>query len=332
MAASNAPQPEHPLVAHLDPAFRNAPALAGWLEYLAHPDQNAGPRVLEFADGSAIESSGKPDPDTSGHVGERSVLRDLTLDRFFAHADVLSGQQVGSPNEHGEISNAQALGTTFDLIEEVRLRRGPNSARSHNSDDVWTELTVNVGAVISQENWNGGARNNARDRYVQLVQWYENHRNPALAEMNQLLVRFAAILVKARADINDLMGKLVETLNRVASTHTQLDGLQFFLSAFETVLDAVVNLPKTTAETLLKVTSAVNKVAGEIGKKEDATDFGIDTSDVHLGYYRLFDSFIEAGDAVCRDAARAVSLLITDDEHGVSHVRDRWVPAPVWPG
>jgi hypothetical protein len=334
MAESNAPQPGHPLMTHLDQVFTgdggNGPALVGWLEYLAHPEQNTGPRVLEMPDGTAFESSGKPHPNTTDHVGERSVLRDLAIDRFFAHADVLSGQQIGTLDADGEVSNAQTLGATFDLIEEVRLKREADLTVDEITADVWTEFTNHVSFAISRENWDGGAADNARGRYVQLRKWYENHRNPALAKMNTFLVQYAAILMKARTDVNELMGKAVAVLQKAVASDP-IDGLAFAVSVLEKALDLTINFPKTALDAALKVTSEVKNALGALPKAKENTGFGIDTSDIQLGYYRFFESFIEAGDKVCWEAAGAVSRLITDRENGLLFVRRNWEPASSWP-
>lgn len=332
MAATNEPQPNHPLVAHLDPTFTgsggHAPALAGWLEYLAHPEENTGPRVIEFKDGTAFESNHKPSPDT-GHVLERPVLRDLTIERFFAHANVLSGQQVGTLTEYGELSDAQQLGTTFDLIEELRFKYRDTKTAPEHSADVWTELTTRLDAVIARENWDGGARDHARDRYIQLKQWYENHRLPALAEMNQFLVRYATIIMKARADVNELMGKAVSTLEKVTATD-DIDGLSFAISLLAKALDLAINLPEEAKDVAIAVKDLVTTAFNAIPKSKKNTEFGFDTGDAKLGFYRFFESFIRAGDDVCWEAAGGVARLITDSKHGLLFVRRGWVPAPQW--
>lgn len=334
VASSNEPQPDHPLVAGLDQAFTgsggNAPALAGWLEYLTHPDENDGPRVLEFMDGSGIESSGKPQSNVTGHVLERSILRDLTMNRFFAHADVLSGQRVGAVTEDGEISNAQALGDTFDLIQEAYLKKALESTRPYHSVNVWENIDVEVGGVMSRENWDGGAADSARARYSQLKQWYEHHRNPGLLAMNDFLVRYAAILLKARADINELMGKLVATLNRATADRTQ-EGLAFAVSALDKILNVTLKFPETVADATLLVTNVLKEAMGSATKSAQDSGFGLDPSDLQLGYYRMFESFIRAGDKVCWEAADTVAKLITDRETGLLFVRRHWVDAPRWP-
>ncbi|WP_460394502.1 hypothetical protein [Actinophytocola sediminis] len=319
----------------LDQAFTgrggNAPALVGWLEYLANPEENQGPRVLELVDGSAIESSGKPHPNVGGQVLERSVLRDLTLDRFFAHASVLSGQRIGTVTEDGEIANSQQLGDTFDLIEEAFLKKHPESTRPDHSVDVWRDINVKINAVVSRENWDSGAADNARDRYSTMVQWYENHRNLGLTAMNEFLVKFAAIILKARADINELMGKTVTILNNAAADTTQGE-IEFAVSALDKILNVVLNLPKTAADATLLVSDAIKNAMTPATKSSQDSGFGIDPSDLRLGYYRMFESFIEAGDKVCWEAAGAVATLVTDAENGLLFVRRHWVSAPRWPG
>lgn len=334
MASSNEPQPDHALVTNLDPAFAgpggNAPALAGWLEYLAHPEENTGPRVLEFSDGSGIESNGKPDPDVAGHLLERTVLRDLTVDRFFAHADVLSGQRVGTLSPDGEISNTVELGRTYDLIEETFRKKATDSTRPEHSVDMWMRLTSNVDAVVSRENWDSGAADRARDRFIQLKQWYENHRNPGLNSMNEYLVKYAAIILKARQDVNELMGKLVATLDSVTARSAQ-EGLSFAVSTLDRILNFALNPPDTAKDAVLFVSDAISSAMEPATKSTEDSGFGFDTTDIHLGYYRMFESFIRAGDLVCWEAADAVAKLITDAEHGMLFVRRNWMSAPAWP-
>ncbi|TWE22515.1 hypothetical protein [Prauserella muralis] len=329
MAAAPGPNPDHPLVVGLDPMFTgpggHAPALAGWIEYLAHPEENQGPRVTEFRNGAAWETTRKLPWDEYEIVNERSVLRDLGIDRFFAHADVLSGQKIGSLNEHGEVSNTQVLGATFDLLEEVRLGREIDLTVPDQTADVWTSLTENLGFALN-EKW---AEGKPRARFVQLKQWYENHRDPALAEMNKFLVAYAGILMKARSDINELMGKLVDALNKSVASNP-IEGIAFFLSALEEVLNLTLNFPKTLKDATLTVVSGVKKAFDLATKSETDTGFGLDLNDIHLGYYRCFESFIRAGDAVCWAATEAVTRLITDAEKGLLFVRRNWVPAPTW--
>lgn len=333
MAESNAPQPKHPLVTSLDPAFTghggNAAGLAGWLEYLAHPDMNTGPRVLEFQDGSAIESSHKPHPNTTGHVKERSVLRDLTLNRFFAHADVLSGQQVGTLTEDGDLPGTSVLGATFQLIEEVRFQKphrdtGPRP----NSADVWKNVSQRLSWVVDEDNWDDEAGTLARDKYIQLSQWYDNHRTDAMFQMKVFLAKYAAIILKARADINELMGTLIKVLEDWTATNS-LDGIKFLLSALREVVGIVLEPPKTVAKVALTIYDQVQKLAPG-AKKSDDSGFGVDSSDIHLAYYRMLESYIAAGDKVCWEAAGAVARLITDAEHGLLFVRNNWVAVPEW--
>jgi hypothetical protein len=329
MTVTPDPAPEHPQVVHLDPVFTGpngkAAALAGWIEYLAHPEDNEGPRVTEFRDGNKWETTRKLPWDEYEIAGERSVLRDLTVNRFFAHADVLSGQKIGSLNEHGEVSNTEVLGSTFDLLEEIRLRRSIELTVPDQTADVWTSLTGNLDFALN-EAWASGK---PRERYIQMKQWYENHRDPAISAMNKFLVAYAAILMKARNDINELMGKLVDALTKSVA-RDPLEEIAFFLSVLDKVLDLTINFPKTLKDAAVKVVSEVKSAVDSVSENKKDTGFGIDTSDIQLGYYRCFESFIKAGDLVCWEAAGAVARLITDAEKGLLFVRRNWVPAPNW--
>ncbi|WP_199431459.1 hypothetical protein [Qaidamihabitans albus] len=191
--------------------------------------------MTEFRNGAAWETTRKLPWDEYELVNERSVL---------------SGQKIGSLNEQGEVSNTQVLGATFDLLEEVRLGRDIDLTVPDQTADVWTSLTENLGFALNEQ-W---AEGQPRARFVQLKQWFENHRDPALSEMNKFLVAYAGILMKARSDINELMGKLVDALNRSVASNP-IEGIAFFLSALEEVLNLTLNFPKTLKDATLTVVS-----------------------------------------------------------------------------
>lgn len=195
MASTPNPQPDHPLLRGLDKVFTgpggNAPALVGWLSYLAHPEEHEGPRLIGMQEGSGEvtrEFRAKPEqvivPKEGDYYAERgSILRDLEGRSFFAHADVLSGHRLGEQNSVGE-PEGDIVGDVYRLIEEVRFKRPNSGQRDANSCDVWDTIAASCDSLFNSPNgWSGDAAKAAQQRYNDLVLWYDNYRDGALAKM-----------------------------------------------------------------------------------------------------------------------------------------------------
>ncbi|HEY0695243.1 MAG TPA: hypothetical protein VGD71_40175 [Kribbella sp.] len=328
MAPTPDPQPDHPFVGPLDPIFKeNAAALAGWMTYLNHPEEHTGPRLLEYSNGTVAEEIDDTLERTGDVTEVRSLLRDLEPFRFFAHADVLSGQRVGELSPDGQFVRGDVIADTFQLIEEVRNKKPASmtSPREHSAD-VYSDLKHYVDPLFADPNWTGTTRDGAFCRFGQVKKWYENHRDPALTAMSMFLVKYSAIILKARADINELMGKLVAFFKEWTKPMSIADIAEFALS----VLRAVLELKPKLIDGLFMAYD-VTKDAADLAKKSDKpTGFGYDSSDHSNGIYHMLDSYITAGDDVMREAATAVHNLVTDPDHGVLAVRNNWMGVPDW--
>lgn len=347
MAATPEPQPDHPLVKGLDKVFTgpggNAPALVGWLSYLAHPEEHSGPRLMEpgtVVDGPAVEARSMTDPelvgpDTVPYVTKGTILRDLDGRAFFAHADVLSGQRVGELNDVGEPTGAGVLSDTYFRIEEVRYKKQMASGMPTDSADVFEYMKLQSGdSLFTPEVWGGAASTAAKCRYDQMVLWYQNHRNPALGEMVGYLVRYAAIILKARMDINTLMGKLVKSIGEWVDSEPS--GVEFLLSNLRLIVDfAMITDPVSGG---LKLYDIMKEVVDK-AKNVDPSSFSY-TANRADGLYQMLVSYLRAGNEVLERTADAVDALVdggADTKHrgGIKGVRGgtgmkNWVEVPDW--
>ena len=152
------------------------------MSYLAHPEQHGGPRRLALVGGAGPDlvekevRKAEPDvsvPGSTTHFEDRgSVLRDLEVNLFFAHADVFSGQRLGELNSVGELE-CDVIGETYRLIEEIRFQ-APKSIDTPraNSKDVWKNITDQCNTLFnSEDGWSGDASNAARPYYDQMTTW-----------------------------------------------------------------------------------------------------------------------------------------------------------------
>jgi hypothetical protein len=344
MAPTPEPQPDHFLLQGLDDVFTgkggNAPALAGWLSYLTHPEQHDGPRRMsqwygmnEVPD-SVKELKRKPGPleqQRGVHYEEKgSILRDLEGRQFFAHAQVLSGQRLGNRNTVGE-PEGDLVGDMYRMIETVRYK-APRADEAGRQDSVavWHGIREKCNRLFPTDptvppGWEGEVAGKARPRYDELTLWYEQYRDNALAEMMGHLGRFAAVIYTARSELNELMGKLVTALNEWSTAEPGDVG--FFLGVFGDILGFA--LSPGIAAGVTTFYSLVSKVIEGV-TKDEASVFGY-AQNPEDGCYKMLKSFLTAGDQVLRRAVWAVDDIVTHDEHGVESVRGgNWAPVPSW--
>jgi hypothetical protein len=168
-----------------------------------------------------------------------------------------------------------------------------------------------------------------------MVKWYTNHRNDGLVALSGYLLRYSAIILKARADINELMGKLVEALEKwyVTVTADLGETLKFFVSLFRKAVEFALAPEITAANVALAFYDVGSDMLGAIPKGDtdkEKTPFKYDSSDLATGIYNFLKSYISAGNRVLEDAADAVDALVDDREYGMVSVRNNWVGVPAW--
>jgi hypothetical protein len=338
MADTPAPMPDHPMVRSLDKMFTgpggNAPALAGWLEFLGTPKSPAHPRRVTMNTGDVLEERNEPI-----YPGNESILvmsqepirRDLGVDRFFAHANVLSGQRVGQADIKGQLQDVDLVGATFQLIEEVRYKK-PKSMTSPREDsaDVWSDIKAKIGPAIHAENWDSPSADVARLNFDNMLKWYDNHRNGGLLAMNWHLAKYSAVIIKARMDVNELMGTLVKALDEWYSHSLDADGVKFFISMFRKITDLALAPVTTAKDAIWGAYDIVTDAMGLAAKEKEASGFGYDPSDHAMGIYRMLELFIRTGNQICDEATKVIHVLVTDPNHGIQAVRNNWRGVPRW--
>ncbi|WP_236791570.1 hypothetical protein [Amycolatopsis sp. GM8] len=309
MSATTDPQPGHPAIQHLDKAFTNAPKLAGYLEYLAHPEQNYGPRLLDSV--GSESSIGEPQPPNQNPPYVGSVLRELTIPEFFAAADVLSGQDV------------DALGGPVGVIEEMRHRKDGPQGPLQDTADVWIRLDGAIDAL--DKSWTSDSGKGVVTILGDMRVWY-GHRTEKLFVMSKRLVEFGVAIRVARRNLNDLMGKLVDGLE----AHTRDSGFDagVFSIIGKVVGFGVGKMEPTGVASLvfgtfydqaMKAAQADTKSAGLEGAK----------------FYDILRSYLDGARQVCEDMADTVHSLLTNADLGdnsITQLRGTIPPPPTLRG
>jgi hypothetical protein len=306
MAPTHDPQPGHPLIQHLDKAFTNAPALAGYLEYLAHPEQNYGPRALDESGGESNHwPTISPPNENPPYLG--SVLRDLTIPEFFAAADVLSGQDI------------DGMGKAVDALEELRHRKDGDVGDYKDSADRYTLLTTALDMFLPD--WDTTAGNAVKDAYGPMQVWY-NRRHEDLYVMSKRLVEFGAVIATARRNVNELMGKLVD---RIEQHTNRAEGKDAILYVVGKVLGFATKADPTGLSAMFF--SDLYGQAIKAAESETAGD-GLPGNT----FYQILHSYLNAARAECEEASKAVRHMLTANDggyQGLYTLREGTPPPPV---
>ncbi|MET0133718.1 MAG: hypothetical protein ABW215_09000, partial [Kibdelosporangium sp.] len=264
-------------------------------------------------------------------LGQEAIRRDLGVDRFFAHADVLSGQRVGEADIKGRLRDVDQLGATFQLVEEVRFKKA-NSLRSDrdNSADVWTGITARIGPAVNAASWDSPSAELARAKYTEMLAWHDNHRNEGLLAMNWHLAKFSALVIRARMDVDELMGLLVKALDDWHSRSVNADALKFFVTLFRKFAELALAPTVQAKDAIWAAYDVFTEAMGLAPKDTNPSGFGYDPSDHATGIHRMLELFIRTADKILEEAASVVHVLITDPDHGIQAVRNQWKNVPKW--
>lgn len=226
----------HEHVSHLDGAFRqgNAPKLAGMLLSLANFNSSGPwtPRYLnihkiEILAGNDGEYRSRSYELVKSHemaCDEYSILQgsarsdprpDLSVEQFFYHADILSGQDIGKVNKHLNLTrdNLEVLpgGWAEDAVGLI------DAARAGESDALWTRVRSRFDRNNGKlwDHWNDAAGKQARAKFEKVDFWFRGgtegqFRQAALRELSGLVIEFAATIHGARLSLDNLMGRTVQ--------------------------------------------------------------------------------------------------------------------------
>jgi hypothetical protein len=309
-------------VSHLDNVFTegNAPRFHGMLRSLAdwqnYVTDEWAPRYIDV---DLLDPTKNDHERRSGWVPDAeyydaySILQgsargdgspDLSVEQFFHHADILSGQDVGDVPEHAnEIRDILQVKTggwaenALDCIEAARM------GKSHPQ---WVALVENFtkdGGDIWQY-WKSPAAEDAKTRFSALHLWYgdrnptDPYRSCGLGTLAQCLVGFATLIHGARLDIDNLMGvcvKEVHAWNEESGTAFP-DG--FGWSALKGVVSVVTSSPPTKTITAV---DAINTAAKGLGITEELKVGGC---------YEILTGYLTKADDVLKSAAAGVVALV----------------------
>ncbi|MPZ81807.1 MAG: hypothetical protein GEV28_15970 [Actinophytocola sp.] len=335
-------EPNHDYVAHLDDVFRlgNAPRLAGMLLSLANPSNLTGAATPCYLDIPAIVVVAPNDGEFTSHevtgsgqieAEVHSILQgsarsdpqpDLSVEQFFYHADVLSGQDVGKVREH--------LGTKLDSLDLTdggfveRAVTALDGARTGDATTSWTHLFDMFG--VNSELWNqwtGQASGAANEEFGQVRLWFNKEasdgvfRQDALRNMSGILIKYSATIHGARMNLDNLMGELVDQVNEWNDKAGSGGS-----SGKWVALGDIKNLADSSGlGHVFKVIDAVGQAASSLTAEKKLTGDQV---------YQKLKSYLDAADTIVRDAVGEVDAMTTELERTLSNRIDEGVNIPVW--
>jgi hypothetical protein len=326
-------------VADLDPVFRNgyAPALHGMLKALSVVDEHGppwGPRWAQFEDPLVRPTELRSATDNVGISVAYNTLypimqgsvhgdgsRDLSVEEFFSHAEILSGQDVGKVRGYAARDHPEALALqnggwiegAGDALESVRA-----------SGRAWTEYAclepLQLGSAWWGEHWSGPAGSvphEAKARCSTINEWYEHFRGPALTVLAESLTRFGAIIHGARFNLNSLMGACVDQLEKFDAEGEVAAGLSTGWKTYRGIVDLVTAGPSAP----FVIADKMVEVLGDNGTEN--LDSG--------GFYGTLYSFLQKADELMHRTTDEVDALIGEMRKKFV-VADKDLGAPSWTG
>lgn len=334
-------QEDHKSVSHLDDTFRhgNAPKLAGMVRSLAD-FSTSGPWTPRYLDIHQIEVLAGGDGEYRSHsyelvkshemfCDEYSILQgsmrsdprpDLTVEQFFYHADILSGQDIGKVPEHLNMTRKN-----LDVIDGAWAEeavRDIDAARCGSSSVKWSELKARLywGSSFWTEHWNTPSSEAARDKYDKVRLWFDDDtgafRHNALRAMSDSLIQFAATIHGARLSLDNLMGETVSQVEAWNNESIPPDGgvTLAVLSGIKSVVDAGNPIGRAFA-----FTDAVNSVVNKHTTTKDLAS---------PSCYDILGSYLVGAQEIVEEAAAKVEALV----ESLKHIRDErhLFPIPQW--
>ncbi len=337
-------------VEHLDQVFKqgNAPRFHGMLKKLAEANTSdpnfpdpvyvdiwkidlLGPNDKEFKTGENINSLDWNAYSILAGSARSDPKPELSVKQFFYHADILSGQDVGTVPDHAEtvredlkIISGGWVERALNRLEAARICRPDQAATDDGTTfTIWSDLFdhFNTDSALWDESWTAG-RETAGARFEDLRRWYDgkgmldNYRLSSLEKLGGCLAGFAALIHGARLDIDNLMGVCVDRVH--AWDAVQPDPYEngfgwALLSNIAGFATATGGLDKA-----LIAVDVINGIAGEINRSKKT-----DTSEQ---CYDILSSYLTEADAVLDATMDGVDSLLGK----LGGIRDSYPTVPVW--
>lgn len=334
---------DHASVTQLDKVFTNGNAarLAGMLRSLERfDDDSAAGWIPQYLDIHKIEVLAGNDGEYRTHDYELvqasqpgglacdrySILKQpgrphLDFDMFFYHADVLSGQDVGSISSGTDggtlaVDDGGFAESTVNSIENARMG---------TSHDVWFDFRKmfdrNNGTLWGQ--WTDDAGKAARSKCEDLEKWHgtgddDDYRQLRLFQLSELTVQFAATIHAARVNLNSLMGDVVRRAE--AWNNSSTPGQQSFAWIF------ISSIAGLSGESPAKspMTTAVNFVDA-LGDVVSAAKGGYPGLDA-VTCYGIFSDYLQKANDLLQAVSEKVDGLVTK----LQSIREGIPEVPQW--
>lgn len=258
------PDPGHPAIQGLDPIFSHAPEIAAWIEWLLHPEEHDGPRIIygpngpEEIDGPVYRSQPGPLPTGS------TVIPGVYIEQMFDPAFALTGQ------------NMDLIADAYDNLNYVWW----------HGDDQNNQL--NNGILTMLPSWDSDAKELAADYAGAILDFYTDH-NKAIFRLAKCYLAYAGVIHEARQNMHRVMGALVKAFH-----HKQYAGGNPWQDVALTALGAVATAALTLGAGATVAATAwatafvtvTTEVAKEKSKQRDDEVAGQKWLDIVHSYFR----------------------------------------------
>lgn len=215
-------------------------------------------------------------------------MKDLTIWQFFAHADVLSGQDVN------------AMERACQVIETVRHRSTGRDSGYEHTAVVYRNLVTEFEQAFAS--WTDAPGRLAQDRFKELQAWHELF-DDEFFKLSVNLVKFGAVIETARKNVNELMGNIVDALQAWSAESDFGDG--GLLAFIGKILEFAVSKLDPSGAAALVFSEILGEIVGEAEATPDK-----DTGRVHGdSCYGILGSFLVAAQDVCESAAKTTEDL-----------------------
>ncbi|GAA3799912.1 hypothetical protein [Amycolatopsis tucumanensis] len=330
-------------VADLDPVFRDgyAPALHGMLKALSVVDPQGPPWGPVWAHTEDLLDQSTELRSTDNNLGpsfnyrvapgvtlypimQGSVhgdgSRDLSVEEFFSHAEILSGQDVGKVKGNAGRDPAALALQDGGWIERAGSALENTRASGRSLSEYGRLETLQVGNGWWAAHWSGppgSVPHEAQARCSTINEWYDHFRASALTVLAESLTRFGAIVHGARFNLNSLMGACVEQLEKFDAQGEVSPGLSTGWKTYRGIVDLATAgpmAPFTITDKMIEVLQA---------NGTENLDGG--------GFYGTLYSFLQKADALMHRTVDEVDTLIRE-MNAKFVIADADLHAPSWTG
>ncbi|MFI9817702.1 WXG100 family type VII secretion target [Saccharothrix variisporea] len=267
-----APNPDHPLIRHLNGDFGNAQYMIAWLHrlyiQLEGPMYPGYDRYLDMEHGNPY------------YFG-------ITTEDYLHPLDVLSGQDIA------------LMESVHHILESARYKNDNNRTDDRISQFVFNDLNADL--ERAQNTWKGATADSVHQYRKDFQNFYPEHQK-AIGQLGNCLVAYAGVIREARKDVDKIVGQFYDALENYYYSSS------FPLDYVIVVLDLLVGfifdkLPlKPTEERIFS--AVLGKAISDAGTQAGQSVGGDDLLDIAKAY-------LTAANDVC-DKAKAQIRALTE--------------------